>query len=919
MQRSILVLVLLCLCCKLLSVFGFVRIPSAQVIPSGHTISSTPRHCKYRTIKDLRPSKKQQVLSSSSLKLSPLQDLFFFRTKTKKVEDGEDSHHQEINHGNFTRDGGNFAKHDNSQNQKKNDDAQEEQPEDEAVHDVHTTTRRSSFKNHSSSSKSNPSKSSTTNAKLRTWRDNQRIFSGIKTFAPETSSMITLNDSITFEPEEDAKIITVANNPATEQTSTSDNNKTNNPYSKSTKQILEQEENVSAEGGGERAFVTFPFSAPISYTKTQSSSSLLNNFTVPSYSNGKQIQGPYIKLPDFSKSFPKTFTISPSSMMITTPNVTAFNDAIQNVTALTNDAMSNMSAITAIQYNALLEQAEAAASAAAEAANPIFAVMEGGGNPGTGTAAVSIQPINVTNILASKRNMSANETITIADMEEILNEYSMRLQAAAVVDASLRRQQQLQFFMNNNNDNQQRQMIGNGAKSKKQQKSKKGKIQDDDFDDKLDATASFVGDATVKRRTKSGVAFPQPSILNYKTLKRTTAAAGTFFGMLIAVTILPNLWLMGCIAGGIYGIDIVTKLEERSLTTAGTADGEVDEDERRERPNRIALFLLACGRKMAKVWLQVYDYWQTLWFLYKTGQLSYEYYKVYENMDQRFAIQSKMDAWNSRFQQGKINFDNWEKENEIGRTVLAGLRTIWLVDEQSKRRAKESSKYRVVQYLYEVKYMLRRWLTKFKTFLKSMSNKSWYQEFLKGVRTDMKENGWDAIGTRAGAVVAALITVSITGALFTISPAFLFLSAVVVGIVWPSWVAELLLRLQELGDETRARGRGEEVNIRLPTLGSGGGGGGGRRKTLNTARLLGRYDKTKYSYFKRPDGTKRYYRTGQSIFKRKEEQPQDGNKINALFPWKTTNKKKSKRRAKNSNENWGLLSRFQSNNNQPLI
>jgi hypothetical protein len=77
------------------------------------------------------------------------------------------------------------------------------------------------------------------------------------------------------------------------------------------------------------------------------------------------------------------------------------------------------------------------------------------------------------------------------------------------------------------------------------------------------------------------------------------------------------------------------------------------------------------------------------------------------------SILTKMDAWNARFQEGKVNFGKWEqdKKNEVGRTVLAGLRNVWLVDEQSKRcRAKESSRYRVVQYFYNVKYLIVRWL-----------------------------------------------------------------------------------------------------------------------------------------------------------------------------------------------------------------
>jgi hypothetical protein len=326
--------------------------------------------------------------------------------------------------------------------------------------------------------------------------------------------------------------------------------------------------------------------------------------------------------------------------------------------------------------------------------------------------------------------------------------------------------------------------------------------------------------------------------------------------------------------------------------------------------------------------LQLYDYGQALWFLYKTGQLSYEYYKTYAVLDQRFAIQNKMDAWNARFQEGKIKFDAWEKENEISRTILAAARTVWLVDEQSKRRTststnQEKSRYRVVQALYDVKYWMKGRIRMVVAYVRNHPNNSW-NEFLSGVGIDMKESvgGWDALGTRVGAVIASLIAIHLTGALFAISPAFLALLAVVVGIVWPTWVTELVHRIRELTHEIRARGRGEDgsssATSLLPSTNT--------KSSVNTAKLLGRYDKGKYHYFKRLDGTKRYYRTGQSIFagggkplnsKKNDKQKSTTNTNTAalgqrLWPWSRT---ETKQRTPGK-EQWGIFgSSFGNNNN----
>jgi hypothetical protein len=190
-------------------------------------------------------------------------------------------------------------------------------------------------------------------------------------------------------------------------------------------------------------------------------------------------------------------------------------------------------------------------------------------------------------------------------------------------------------------------------------------------------------------------------------------------------------------------------------------------------------------------------------------------------LDQRFAIQNKVDAWNARFQEGKIKFDAWEKGNEISRTILAAARTVWLVDEQSKRRTQEKSRYRVVQILYDAKYGMKRWIRKFARYDRNHPN-SW-NEFLSGVGIDMKESvgGWDALGTRVGAVIASLIAIHLTGALFAISPAFLALLAVVVGVVWPTWVTELFHRIRELTQEIRARGRGEDYSSSTSSSSSG--------------------------------------------------------------------------------------------------
>ena len=114
--------------------------------------------------------------------------------------------------------------------------------------------------------------------------------------------------------------------------------------------------------------------------------------------------------------------------------------------------------------------------------------------------------------------------------------------------------------------------------------------------------------------------------------------------------------------------------------------------------NLFSELVLRFGKRISKIYLECYDFFQGVWYLYKTGQLSYDYMKQYQALDEKFKIQAKVDAWNARFQKGKKNFDKWEKENEVSRKILAGLRTVWLIEENSLKNVsnqmKRKKKYR---------------------------------------------------------------------------------------------------------------------------------------------------------------------------------------------------------------------------------
>jgi hypothetical protein len=242
------------------------------------------------------------------------------------------------------------------------------------------------------------------------------------------------------------------------------------------------------------------------------------------------------------------------------------------------------------------------------------------------------------------------------------------------------------------------------------------------------------------------------------------------------------------VAGVLYGYEITKDLSE---------DKQTDK-------NIVANFLISCGTQLASVYLKILDGVKALWFLYKTGQLSYEYYKTYETLDRKFAIQSKVDAWNTVFVEGKRKFDAWEEENEVGRKVLAGLRTAWLLDEESRKRAAGRSRYRLVQVAYDLKRSASKLFKRSIQSIRSLFDEEELQAFWNGLRSDFRRKG--SMATRWGAIGVALVAVNVGGALFSLSAVFSNLLAIVGALIWPSWASDLLSRTQEIGFEIKERG-----------------------------------------------------------------------------------------------------------------
>lgn len=305
----------------------------------------------------------------------------------------------------------------------------------------------------------------------------------------------------------------------------------------------------------------------------------------------------------------------------------------------------------------------------------------------------------------------------------------------------------------------------------------------------------------VSTSSSKNIAFPQPSRVSDTNLQYGRTFAASVLGMLVGASVLPNLWMIGGVFGAYYGYKIPNQLETPSF------------------PASILTFL---GERTAQFVLWWHDAVVSVLFLYKTGQLSYQYYKTYAAMDQRWGVQKKMDAWNARFVSGKQKFDAWEQNNEIGRKSLAFLRTVWLVEEKQRRRYRQ----RLVKF----------------------SKKTWLR--LQG----------DQLVVAVASAVAIGIVWSVLSA-----PVAMIL-ALGLGAIWPNWLSEWLRLLRNSSRLSTITIRSASVSSKINDCSSSVRRRSPTELLSRTRAPTRRLNPPRIHYYRSANGRKRYYRTAQPMW-----------------------------------------------------
>jgi len=182
-------------------------------------------------------------------------------------------------------------------------------------------------------------------------------------------------------------------------------------------------------------------------------------------------------------------------------------------------------------------------------------------------------------------------------------------------------------------------------------------------------------------------ALPQSKELNPKFFQRTTILTTATVLSILSRSLASNLWLLGMFSGACYGQFCSAKFIS-SLPPSTTAKYQKQISKQLVQSDSRNLFdsaLLKLSFKVSCLFAHFCDAFTMLKFMYKTGQLSLDYYKKYEVLDQKYKLSDKMEVWNSRFVSGKKKFDKFEAENEIGRRMIASARTFILVTESGKK------------------------------------------------------------------------------------------------------------------------------------------------------------------------------------------------------------------------------------------
>lgn len=129
------------------------------------------------------------------------------------------------------------------------------------------------------------------------------------------------------------------------------------------------------------------------------------------------------------------------------------------------------------------------------------------------------------------------------------------------------------------------------------------------------------------------------------------------------------------------------------------------------------------------------------------------------------------------------------------------------------------------------------------------------REFFKGIQVQISELSTRVVIQRAGSAAALLVLVTAIGALFASAPGVLSVIAIVSGVLWPDWLGAAWLRMLNIVDETRARGRGEAADGSVSTF----------QVTPTSSPRNASTKAPRFHYFERKDGSKRYYRAGRPL------------------------------------------------------
>jgi hypothetical protein len=268
------------------------------------------------------------------------------------------------------------------------------------------------------------------------------------------------------------------------------------------------------------------------------------------------------------------------------------NDHLQSIQSISKPNNNNLSSYASSFMDSFVNATTTSINTAPQLVNSLLVNM-------TKTPPQSSSSSSSSSLLMNHNIANPNALLTLSDLQRILHE-----------NGYVKRDELFNFTSSSSSNNQ-------NNKSNNTSSSLTKTIPTPSTTSRT--TTSTTATTTTTKKSKK-IAFPQPSIISNKHIRIGTSISSSFFTILIAISLQPNLWLIGSVIGAIVGNDVATKNERRlellQIDNNNDDDGSDSGGNKNSVPGGLyGDISLTLGTHIARIYLKIWDVVQGVWFM----------------------------------------------------------------------------------------------------------------------------------------------------------------------------------------------------------------------------------------------------------------------------------------------------------------